>query len=210
MCLTMPPFILGEDLWPRGSPFGLGLLSCVPMLQCWASSWMGPPVAGEPSAVLLMCCVVFPPDPASGAALGSSLEQIKLPAGNNQFSPFILPASAITLRSSSPPGGDGRAGPSLSQCVATSSTIPRVPGPDGWSSIFTRAGAGPACLPHSLWKTRVPGPAASLRGAAVSTGEDLGSLHLFGLQERRMRVAFQQTVALPAVLDPTSFLWAWS
>lgn len=96
LCLTMPPFILGEDLWPRGSPFGLGLLSCVPMLQCWASSWMGPPVAGEPSAVLLMCCVVFPPDPASGAALGSSLEQIKLPAGNNQFSPFILPASAIT------------------------------------------------------------------------------------------------------------------
>lgn len=78
-------------------PFWIGVaVLCVPMLQCWPRSWMGPPVAEEPCTILLMYCGVFPPDPASGAALGSSLEQIKLLAGNNQFSPFILPASAIT------------------------------------------------------------------------------------------------------------------
>lgn len=209
MCLTMPPFILGEDLWPRGSPSGSGLLSSVsPCFSAglgvgWDRLWPGSPVLYYSCTVVFSLLTLWS---CSGLLTGTD----QAPSREQSIFPLHPACLCHYLRSSSPPGGDGRAGPSLSRCVATSGTIPGVLGPDGWSSIFTRAGAVPACLLHSLWKTRVPGPAASLRGAAVSTGEDLGSLHLFGLQERRMLVAFQQTVALPAVLDPTSFLWAWS
>lgn len=59
MCLTMPPFILGEDLWPRGSPSGSGLLSSVsPCFSAglgvgWDRLWPRSPV------LYYSCTVVF-------------------------------------------------------------------------------------------------------------------------------------------------------